>query len=284
MCYDVKAQLQTQLKRAKRYTPELVPEIQEIIQPHEEGQIPIKNRAKDWFHVSGFAHPHLFIYTGSDEHESGYIPQLAQWGLIPHWSKDVQGAEKFWNNTLNARSETIFEKPSFRDAAKTKRCLIDIDGFFEHHHYKGNRYPFYFHRENNEPLTLAGLWSEWTDKTAGETRKTFAIVTQRGNALFEEIHNNPKLKEPRMPVILTPDEENLWLDTALKYQELQPLFSPRQSYDLNYYTVQKIKGKAYLGNCPEVIEPHIYPELKSHKSSPYNDTNQQPSQGNLFGN
>ncbi len=251
MCYDLKSKLQSQLKYAKRYTPELVDAIIEDLKKYmDPGELEI-------YHASGFSHPKLLIYTN----ENPAKPVLSQWGLIPHWTKDKASAQEFWNNTLNARSETIFEKPSFRDAAKAKRCLIVIDGFFEHHHFRGNTYPFFISRKDGEPITLAGLWAEWTDKATGELHHTFTIVTTKGNPMLATIHNNPKLNEPRMPVIIKDGREDIWLNTKNQEPELHQLFIPFDERELQAYTVNKLRGKESVVDATEASDPFEYPEL-----------------------
>lgn len=129
MCYDIKASYEAQLKRAKRKDDlARIEEINELLIPMTD--LPLH-------HASGFSHPELLIYTN----ESPEFPTVANWGLIPHWVKDEEQQKKIWNNTLNARGETIFEKPSFRDAAEHKKCIIYIDGFYEHHHFKKKYLP-----------------------------------------------------------------------------------------------------------------------------------------------
>ncbi|MGM1055625.1 MAG: SOS response-associated peptidase [Bacteroidota bacterium] len=113
---------------------------------------------------------------------------------------------------MECQGETIFEKPSFRESAKNNRCLIYIDGFYEHHHFNGKTFPFYIHRKNDKPLFLAGLWSEWTDQETGVTLNIFSIVTTKGNKMLAKIHNNPKLEGPRIPLILPQELEDKWLD------------------------------------------------------------------------
>lgn len=125
--------------------------------------------------------------------------------------KGRTGTKNQWNNTLNARGETIFEKSSFRTAAKNNRCIIYVDGFYEHHHYNKKTYPFYIYRKDKQPMALAGLWSEWKNPDTGGTLNTFSIVTTNGNAMMAKIHNNPNLEEPRMPVILPTELEDKWL-------------------------------------------------------------------------
>ncbi len=254
MCYDIKASLESQLNRAKRKGDALaIREIKEKLVPFT--QLPI-------FHTSGFSHPKLLIYTN----RSPYYPEVAYWGLVPHWIKDGEQLHKFWNNTLNARGETLFEKPSFRDAAKSQRCLLFIDGFYEHHHFKGQSYPFYIFLKNGDPIALAGLWSEWTDRETGEIINTFSIVTTVGNSLMTKIHNNPKLNGPRMPLILSPEQEDEWL-YANHRKKVENLIKPFKEGDLDAFTVGKLRGKNYKGNIPETNLPYQYKELTLDGSS-----------------
>ncbi len=178
MCYDVKAQTERQLKTARYYGyKDAIEELEEKLR-----KMGASSQDSPLFHVSGFSHPEMIIYTDTG------APMLSTWGLVPHWVKDKVQLKKIWNSTLNARGETIFEKPSFRDAAKHKRCLICVDGFYEHHHTAGETFPFYITTQNGDPLILAGLWSEWTDRDTGEILNTFSIVTTKANSLMAKIH------------------------------------------------------------------------------------------------
>lgn len=252
MCYDIKASLEAQLLKARRKGDEqAVKEIMEKLIPLTD--LPI-------YHASGFQHPKLLIYTG----KSPDIPIVANWGLIPHWVSDKAQATKLWNNTLNARGETIFEKPAFREAAHHQRCLIYVDGFFEHHHFKKGTYPYFIHHKEDKPLILGGLFSEWLDEETGELLTTFTIVTTEGNELLSSIHNNPKQNGPRMPLILTEELAARWLEPLNDELDVQLLKEQIQSFpaeELQAYTVQKLRGKAYLGNVASITEPVTYPEL-----------------------
>ncbi|MCC5917568.1 MAG: SOS response-associated peptidase [Cryomorphaceae bacterium] len=129
-----------------------------------------------------------------------------QWGLIPHWAKD-DGIKKY---TLNAREETIHEKPSFRSSVK-QRCMILSDGFFEWQWLdsKGKQKQKYkVGLPENEVFGFAGLWSNWTNPDSGEVISTYTILTTAANPLMEKIHNTKK----RMPIILHPDSEKNWLN------------------------------------------------------------------------
>ncbi|PKA97800.1 putative SOS response-associated peptidase YedK [Flavobacteriaceae bacterium MAR_2009_75] len=256
MCYDIKAQLESQLKRAMRdFDEHAIEEIKEKLLRHTD--LPI-------YHSSGFKHPKLLIYTN----ESPQTPIVSQWGLVPHWVKDKKQLYGLWNKTLNARGETIFEKPSFRASAKNKRCLIFVDGFYEHHHFKGETYPHYIYRKDGEPFAMAGLWGEWTDKETGEVLNTFSIVTTEANPMMAKIHNNPKLPEPRMPVILPEELEDKWLeeyDDELIKEAIQVLLEPYPEEGMTSHTVDKLRGKAYKGNIEEIDDKVIYPELQQQE-------------------
>ncbi len=251
MCYDVKVSLEAQLKRAKRFGDwAAVEEIMERLAPMTD--LPIH-------HSSGFNHPEMLIYTDEDPR----FPVVATWGLVPHWVSDEEQMKKTWNNTLNARGETIFEKPSFRESARHQRCLIYIDGFYEHHHYNKNTYPFYIYRKDKEPIVLAGLWNEWKNPDKGSFT-SFSIVTTSANEILTKIHNNPKLKAPRMPLILTDETEEKWLNPISHDSEIQQIESIIQSYPndlLSYHTVKRLRGKEYLGNVPEISDEVVYEEL-----------------------
>ena len=156
---------------------------------------------------NGFQHPKTPIITN----EKNNTIQLYNWGLIPHWAND-DSIKKF---TLNAKSETIHEKPSFKNAVQN-RCLILIDGFYEWKWLdaKGkNKQKYLITLPNNEAFAFAGIDSHWLDKNKGEITKTYTILTTEANELMSEIHNTKK----RMPIILSPTNEINWLqgDTAI---------------------------------------------------------------------
>ena len=251
MCYDVKTSLEAQLKRAKRSQDlKAIEEIVEKLGPLTD--LPLH-------HASGFSHPEVLIYTNDDP----FYPIVATWGLIPHWVNSVEQQKKIWNSTLNARVETIFEKPAFIDAANEKRCILYVDGFYEHHHYNDNTYPFFIHRKNNEPLALAALWSEWRHPEHGGIINSISIVTTVGNGMMAKIHNNPKLKEPRMPLMLSEEVEEQWLTSSADFEkELKVLLSSNNDVRLQSYTVGKLRGKSYRGNTPSIAKEVVYKELE----------------------
>lgn len=150
---------------------------------------------------NGFTFPKTPVIT----HLEPRIIRMLNWGLIPQWAKDAS----FRKNTLNARMETIQEKPSFRDSL-SRRCLVLADGFFEWKWLdeEGKQKQKYFiSRPDHEAFAFAGLWSSWTDKSTGEIINTYTILTTEAKGLMREIHNSKK----RMPVILSQEEEFGWL-------------------------------------------------------------------------
>jgi putative SOS response-associated peptidase YedK len=248
MCYDIKTSLEKQLRRAlldgSKTQAESMAKKLEIF---SKDQVELH-------HASGFDHPKMYIYTQDNPN----IPTVATWGLVPEWSTDN---ETIWNKTLNARGETIFEKISFKDSAMKKRCLIYLEGFYEHQHKNGKTYPYFISHSQKELFAVAGLWSEWKNEL-GELLKTFSIVTTRANALLSTIHNNPKLPEPRMPLILTEEMESKWLSDDLQQGDIEKLIVPLEEDTLVAYTVGPIKGAKAMGNIPEASKEVKYAELE----------------------
>ncbi|MBK3515833.1 SOS response-associated peptidase [Carboxylicivirga marina] len=238
MCYTAKYLIEKALKRAKHYGVS-----EDIVRYTEE-----LKRFKDHERVSGFTHPEIIIYTN----QAPYHPILSHWGLIPHWAKNEFQAKNIWNKTLNARGETIFEKPAFKNSAKEKRCLIPVAGFYEFHHTNKKTIPYYVKSNDEQPLMLAGLWSEWTNIDTGELMNTCSIVTTSANQLMKKIHNNPKLNESRMPVILDQSEEDEWLMARSK-DNLQHLIKP--------YPDKLISAKPYVDNSKKAPETGALPFL-----------------------
>jgi len=163
-------------------------------------------------HINAFAYPKTPIITD----EKPTIIQHYKWGLIPSWSKNT----KISQHTINARIETIKEKPAFRNNYN-KRCLVIANGFYEWKWLdpsgkKKNKYLFSL--PNEELYAYGGIYSEWVDKNTGEIVNTYSIVTTEANELVAEIH-----QKKRMPVILKPEDESNWLqgkeisDFALPY-------------------------------------------------------------------
>jgi len=145
---------------------------------------------------------------------------LMHWGLVPSWAKDSSLAAKM----INARSETASTKPAFRDALKSRRCLIPADGFYEWKRVGKTKQPFCFEINDGELFAFAGLWDRWKDPSGGWV-KTCSILTTTPNAVTAAVHD-------RMPVILDPDSYDFWLDPGMHnvaaISELLKPFDARQ--------------------------------------------------------
>ena len=148
--------------------------------------------------------PTVVVITGKDNRAF----RLMRWGLIPHWAKDL----KMGSRMINARSETVAEKPSFRSALKKRRCLIIADGFYEWKKLPGgHKQPHHIRRKDGQPFAFAGLWGTWESPDA-EVIESCTILTTEANELIAEIHN-------RMPVILDPKNYDLWLNPSVQEAE-----------------------------------------------------------------
>ncbi|PIP55136.1 MAG: hypothetical protein COX07_01530 [Bacteroidetes bacterium CG23_combo_of_CG06-09_8_20_14_all_32_9] len=166
---------------------------------------------------------------------SKYIQEF-NWGLIPSWVKTKNEAQKIRSCTFNAQVETAFEKPSFRNAIKTKRCLIPSTGFFEWQTIKSKKYPYFISLKEQQIFSMAGLWEEWIDKQTGEILQTFSILTTTANPLMEKIHNTKK----RMPVILASELETEWLSQTLTNDNILALCQPYNENLMQAHTVSKL--------------------------------------------
>lgn len=156
-----------------------------------------------YFHVNGFVHPDLPLVV--NDHPKQIT--MASWGLVPRWITTADDAASYARNTLNARSETIFEKPSYRSAIRNRRALLPVDGFVEWRQDGRNKQPYFIRSANKEPLTLAAIWEDWIDKETGVVNRGFSIVTTQANMLLSYIHNNKQ----RMPVVITSAAREQWL-------------------------------------------------------------------------
>jgi putative SOS response-associated peptidase YedK len=167
------------------------------------------------------------------------------WGLIPMWAKDPE----IGNRLINARGETLAEKPSFRGSYRHKRCLILADGFYEWKSFgsRKTKTPYYIHMQAHKPFAMAGLWDHW-ESPDGSSIKSCTIITTTPNELMGAIHD-------RMPVILHPRDYAKWLNPAPQTPEnLQPLIKPFPADTMTAYPVSTLVNKA-TNDSPEMVVP-----------------------------
>jgi len=167
---------------------------------------------------------------------------LVRWGLLPSWVKDP----KNFALLINARGESLTEKPAFRAAIKRRRCLIPADGFYEWKATGARKQPYYVCAKSGESLAFAGLWETWTGPN-GEELETAAIVTTRANRALADIHE-------RMPVIVPPDAFNLWLDCInVDADTAAALIAPAPDNLLEAYEVSTAVNRIANDN-PKLVE------------------------------
>jgi putative SOS response-associated peptidase YedK len=167
-----------------------------------------------------------------------------KWGLVPSWAKDAD----IGNRMINARSETLTEKPSFREAFRSRRCIIPASGFYEWQRTAtGAKQPFYFYLKEKEVFGFAGLWETWLDKTSGESVETCTIITTTANAVLKPVHD-------RMPVILKSADYERWLDAKnTNTGELQKLLAPYPAEAMEAHAVSRAVNSPTT-DSPELIE------------------------------
>lgn len=188
--------------------------------------------------------PVVRLHTASDQREC----QMLRWGLIPSWSKDLQIGSRL----INARSETVAEKPAFRAAFKQRRCLVLADGFYEWQRQGSRKQPFYFRMRESVPFAFAGLWESWQ---GGNDRpiESCTILTTAANSLLQTVHD-------RMPVILSPETYDRWLDPEIQaLPDLQDLLQPYPAEAMTAYPVStQVNSPAH--DDPTCIQPQ--PQLQ----------------------
>lgn len=178
------------------------------------------------------------LADGSKQRELTFF----RWGLIPSWSKDP----KIGSRMINARSETVAEKPSFRAAFKRRRCIIPADGFYEWQKVDGGKQPIFIHGVDKRPFALAGLWEMWSDPE-GSMLQTCTILTTRPNDMMAPIHN-------RMPVILEKEDYDMWLDPGDNPQQALHLLRPYPAEKMAAYPVSTFVNSP-RNDAPACIEP-----------------------------
>lgn len=179
-------------------------------------------------------------------HETQWEFALFRWGLVPSWAKDV----KMGARMINARSETVTEKPAFRAAFKRRRCLIPASGFFEWQKVNGRKQPMYIHPKDSELFALAGLWEFWAGADGSEL-ETCTILTTTPNDLMAPIHD-------RMPVIVAPEDFAIWLDPGPRPENGLHLLRPYPAEKMVAYPVSNLVNSP-ANDTPACIAPLAQP-------------------------
>ena len=181
----------------------------------------------------------VLTVVGGETRRGGFM----RWGLVPWWAKDVSIGSRM----INARAETVAEKPAFRDALRRRRCLVIADGFYEWQRTGDSRRPMRVVIRSGEPFAFAGLWSVWKDPD-GNRVPSCAIITTTANDLLRPVHD-------RMPVVLPREIEAFWLDDSVEDPgALRSVLNPYPNDEMEAYEVSSLVNSA-ANDGPEVIEP-----------------------------
>jgi len=187
-------------------------------------------------------------------HEEKNELVMMNWGLVPHWTQDITTAQR----PINARAETLSEKPSFKELLQNRRCIVPASGFFEWKKEGKKKIPFYLHLPKNPLFAFAGLYDSWANPD-GKLLFTYTIITTEPNELIAKIHN-------RMPSILLPEHEECWLSkTPLNARDLKEILSPFPAENMSMYPVSP------LVNSPDADDERIIKPMNTLKLT--EDTN-----------
>jgi putative SOS response-associated peptidase YedK len=194
---------------------------------------------------------------------------LVRWGLIPAWVKDPRG----FSLLINARGESLEEKPAFRAALRYRRCLFPADGFYDWRREGERARPYYVRRKAGGAMAFAGLWENWMGPN-GEEMETAAIVTTRANRMLATVH-------PRMPAIVPPEAFDLWLDSrSVDVTRAAALIAPAPEDMLEMHEVSPAVNSV-ASDTPDLIEP-VAAEATAAAVAPKRKPKQDTRQGSLF--
>ena len=210
-----------------RFTSLLSPELLAVIR--ETFGVPVPESTEPRYNIA----PTQMVRVLRNEGDHNRF-DLMRWGLVPFWAKDPS----IGSQMINARYETVSEKPAFRQAIKYRRCIIPTSGFYEWQRTECLKQPYFVHMADSSPMYLAGIWEQWKHTGEEGFLETFSILTTAANELVAPIHD-------RMPVILQPDFLNLWLSHGMHDPEqLQDMFQAIPSDLIDAYKVPDLVNNA----------------------------------------
>ena len=181
--------------------------------------------------------------------------RLMRWGLLPAWVKDPRN----FTLLINARAETVREKPAFKNAIRRRRCLIPADGYYEWRAEGARKRPYFIHRRDGTPIGLAGLAETWMGPN-GEEQETAAIVTTTASRSISHIHD-------RMPVIVAPEAFDFWLDPNVDAEMASAVIQPAPDAQLEFFEVSSAVNRT-ANDSPALLEPLREPEVAEAVAAP----------------
>jgi putative SOS response-associated peptidase YedK len=244
MCFSVAILRDGVLLTAEQYQASL-PE------KRKKKEKPVIPEFPDMFMAYGFDNPSLPILT-----DEGL--ELYKWGLIPSWAPDNNFAKEIRNKTLNAKAETIFELPSFRNNIINHRCILPVTGFFENSEVNKIKYPYFIQPAIDNTFYLGAIYDTWRNQS-NETINTFSIITTEANPLMEMIHNTKK----RMPLIIDSKDVQSWLDPEMRIKvHISQLLKPFNERLMKAHTISRFAvNPSNERNTPEIFKGVYYPKL-----------------------
>jgi len=195
---------------------------------------------------------------------------LVRWGLIPSWVKDP----RTFSLVINARGESVLDRPAFKNAIKYRRCLFPADGFYEWERKAERKRPYFVRRKGGGPLAFAGVWESWMGPN-GEEQETAAIITTRASPSIAHIHD-------RMPVILAPEAFDFWLDPKVDAEMAMAVIQPAKDETIEHYEVSRTVNR-FENDSPQLVEPLTEPEEEDTPvPKPPKKSKPDERQGSLF--
>lgn len=199
-----------------------------------------------YYHANGFAHPNLVTISAKDGVKEA---ERMQWGLMPNWKKPFADMIKLSNNTLNAKSETVFDLASFKGSILTKRCILPVEGFYEYKEVDNDKLPYFIHPKEHPFFNIACIYAFYQNPANQEWIKSFSIITAPANEFMADIHNT----KFRQPVIISNDQISSWLNPTTSKDEVIHLMNPCDDSNMAAYRVDRELIK--IGNKEEALKP-----------------------------
>lgn len=210
------------------------------------------HRPSYYYHAHAFPELPVVIREPSTDN----VIRLFKWGLIPSWTATIEDASRIRSMTLNARSESILEKPAFSESFARRRCLLPVRGFYEWKHLAGKKIPYYIFNPDQPVISIAGLFDRWMSPDGTGEVYSFSVITTSANTMMAEIHNSKK----RMPVIIDPSDEETWLYAGTGIEKLRELMKSYPDGILDAHTISPLIGNSRANrNTPAIIKPYLYP-------------------------
>ena len=208
------------------------------LQKRFNAEILEKEKYNSFIKISAFEEKELPVIIK----DRSNVIKFFRWGLIPSWIDSEHTGKKMHARTANARSETIFDRKSFKNIIFSQRCIIPATGFYEWQHLWNENIPYLLKLKDEELFGLGGVWDQWVNPETGEIINTFSIITTVANSLLEVIHNTKK----RMPIIIDKNDEDMWFDNTLGASQIKSMLEPYPAEKMEAIRLDQNEEELYL--------------------------------------